>query len=335
MLKGSEEPLCARYDVALLDLDGVVYIGPDAVPGAPEALLAARRAGMRTGFVTNNAARTPEVVASHLCDLDVPASPSDVVTSAQAAAAEVARLVPENSAVLVVGGEGLLVALRERGLRPVASAAENPAAVAQGFSPDLAWPALREGALALAREIPWVVSNLDLTVNVPGGIAPACGSFVEVLAMTTGRRPDVVAGKPHLPLHRESIRRTGAQRPLVVGDRLDTDIEGAVLGEVDSMLVFTGVTDVRGLLQASRHCRPTYLAADLAGLLDIHPEVELRGEGAYSCRDSTARVHRGRLDITGGRPGDLDTLRAVCAAVWHESDSAGVVDVAAAVDLLQ
>lgn len=314
-LQEASTPLCSLYDVALLDLDGVVYIGPDAVPGAVKALSHAARAGMRSGFVTNNASRPPEVVADHLRRIGVPADASDVVTSAQAAATETAALVEKGAPVLVVGGEGLVVALQERGLRPVHSAAEDPAAVVQGFSPQLSWSILREGALALARDLPWIVSNTDLTVNVPGGIAPANGSFVEVLRLTTGRRPDVVAGKPHLPLHRESMRRTAAERPLVVGDRLDTDIEGAVRGGVDSLLVFTGVTTVREAVLAPPHQRPTYLAAGLGGLLTGHPSVTADAGGAFRCGGWAAGMSEGRLQLSGSGE-RLDGVRAACAAAW-------------------
>ena len=98
------------YDVALLDLDGVVYVGPDAVPGVPEALSAARDAGMRLGFVTNNAARTPGDVAEHLTALGVPAATDDVITSSQAAATVVAGLLGEGARVLPVGGPGVAAA---------------------------------------------------------------------------------------------------------------------------------------------------------------------------------------------------------------------------------
>ncbi len=127
------EPLAARYDVALLDLDGVVYIGPDAVPGAPRALERARGAGMRLAFVTNNAARAPAAVADHLRSLGVPVETSEVVTSAQAAAHHLAERLPPHSRVLVVGTTGLLEALTERGLVPVSSADDDPAALVHGL----------------------------------------------------------------------------------------------------------------------------------------------------------------------------------------------------------
>jgi HAD superfamily hydrolase (TIGR01450 family) len=306
--------------VALLDLDGVVYVGSRAVPGAPEALRGAGAAGMRLAYVTNNASRPPAAVASHLRSLGVPAREDEVVTSAQAAARVLADLVPAGARVLVVGGEGLRVALRERGLEPVARSADEPVAVVQGFSPDVDWALLAEGAYALARGVPWVASNTDLTIPTPAGRAPGNGTLVEVLRLATGRSP-VVAGKPETAMHREAVLRTAATRPLVVGDRLDTDIEGATRAGVDSLLVLTGVTDAVGLVLAPPHLRPTYVAADLRGLLQQHPAT--RWADGWCCRQAIARVQDGRLEVTtlGGDP--LDALRASCAAVWN---AAGTVE---------
>jgi hypothetical protein len=126
-------------------------------------------------------------------------------------------------------------------------------------------------------------------------------------------------------MHRETVIRTGAKRPLVVGDRLDTDIEGAVNGGVDSLLVLTGVTTPAELLAAPEHRRPTFVAADLRGLLTPQPEVERR-DGGYACGGWLARVEGGvlRLDGQGGGDDPMDALRALCAAAWSSADPAGL-----------
>jgi HAD superfamily hydrolase (TIGR01450 family) len=324
-LRAADVALAHQYDVALLDLDGVVYVGPHAVPGATDALQQAGSAGMRLAYVTNNASRPPAAVAAHLRSLGVPARDDEVVTSAQAAARVVAELVPPGARVLVVGGEGLRVALGERGLVPVATSADAPAAVVQGFAPEVGWALLAEGAYALARGVPWVASNTDLTIPTPAGRAPGNGTLVEVLRLATGRSP-VVAGKPETTMHREAVLRTGATRPLVVGDRLDTDIEGATRAGVDSLLVLTGVTDAAGLVLAPPHLRPTFVAADLGGLLQPHPPT--RWDDGWCCGQAVAVVHGGLLRVTahGGDP--LDVVRASCAAVWNtpgavEADGVG------------
>jgi glycerol 3-phosphatase-2 len=326
--RASERPLSEAYDAALLDLDGVVYLGGAAVPKAPEALAAARRQGMQLAFVTNNASRSPSAIAAELNQLGVPADRTEVVTSAQAAAHLIADKVPAGAPVLVIGGMGLRLALRERGLRPVSTAAERPAAVVQGYGPGVDYGLLAEGALAVRAGAWYVASNADATLPTARGLQPGNGSLVQVIVTATGTKP-VVAGKPEPPLHAESVARTGAKRPLVVGDRLDTDIEGAVGVGADSMLVLTGVSRPADAVLAPPHRRPTYLAHDLSGLLEPHPAVtaagnEFRCGGWTARRRSVTATHDGqpdRLEIAGAGAA-IDGLRALCAAAW----SAGSVD---------
>ena len=321
MLKASDDALWDTYDVAMLDLDGVVYIGPDAVPGASEHLAAARKAGMHLAYVTNNASRTPGTVAEHLRDLGIEVDDGDVVTSAQAAARLLADLLPEGAAVFVIGGEGLEVALEERGLRPVQDASVGPAAVVSGFHGDLRWSTVIAGAILVRDGLPWVASNTDMTVPTPSGPGPGNGALVGVVARFADREP-VVAGKPESPLFEETLRRVGGERPLVVGDRLDTDIEGANRTGYDSLLVMTGVTGLEELVAAEGHLRPSYLAADLGGLARTHPEPTT-GEAGVSSGGWTARVDESaRLEVTGD--GDADGWwRVVATAAWRHLDEAG------------
>ncbi|MFF8286686.1 HAD hydrolase-like protein [Streptomyces albus] len=322
----SEGALHECYDTALLDLDGVVYAGGEALPHAVDALAAARRAGLRLAYVTNNAARTPQTVAAHLTELGVPAGAEDVITSAQAVSRLVAEHVPAGARVLAVGAEGLRVALEEQGLAVVESAEDSPAAVVQGYGgPEMPWGRLIEAALAVQRGVPWFASNTDLTIPSGRGIAPGNGSAVEVVRIATRwmRRPPepTIAGKPLPPMHRETILRTGAQRPLVVGDRLDTDIEGAHAGGVDSLLVLTGVTDGAQLLAARPAHRPTYVSRDLRGLLAAQPQVTGDAEAGFSCGGWLARAGADSLALSG--EGDAaDGLRALCAAAWTAAGDA-------------
>ncbi|MET8269376.1 MULTISPECIES: HAD hydrolase-like protein [unclassified Streptomyces] len=310
----SSTALSEAYDTALLDLDGVVYAGGAAIVHAVDSLGAARDGGMHLAYVTNNALRTPAAVAEHLTELGVPAEPADVITSAQAVARLMADQLPAGARVLLIGGEGLRAALVERGLVPVESADDDPAAVAQGYGgPDMVWGRFAEAAYAIARGVPWFASNTDLTIPSARGIAPGNGAAVEVVRIATGAEPQV-AGKPLPPMHRETVLRTGAKRPLVVGDRLDTDIEGAFNGGVDSLLVLTGVTDARQLVAAEPRHRPTFVDADLRGLLTGQPEVT-ETAGGFGCGGWTAAVRADGLVLEGD--GDvLDGLRALCGAAW-------------------
>jgi len=314
LLRGSPAPLSQVYDVALLDLDGVVYLGSSAVPVAPQALAKAADAGMRLAYVTNNSSRTPAAIAAQLAGFGVPAQPADVVTSAQAAATLLAGRLAPGSAVLVVGGTGLRIAIRERGLRPVTVALERPAAVVQGYWPGVSYSLLSEGALAVAAGAWYVASNGDATMPTRRGRQPGNGALSQVIVYATGQQP-VIACKPEPPLHAEAVARTGARRPLVVGDRLDTDIEGAVRAGAPSLLVLTGVTRPADVVLAPPHQRPSYLAADLAGLLEPHPAVAA-GRGGFECGGWRAHRAGDQPIVLAGSGDPVDGLRALCAAAW-------------------
>jgi glycerol 3-phosphatase-2 len=318
---GSPVPPARVWDVALLDLDGVVYVGARAVPGAPAALAAARAAGMRLGFVTNNASRTPGEVAAHLTELGVPAGDADVITSSQAAAGVVRARFGPGARVLPVGGAGVAAALAAEGLAVVAGAADAPEAVVQGYGPAVGWAELAEAVVAVRGGAEHVATNTDATIPSPRGPLPGNGALVGVVAAVTGRSP-VVTGKPDPAMHAECVRRTRARRPLVVGDRLDTDIEGARRAGAESLLVFTGVTDPALLLGAPPEHRPDLLAPDTSGLLVAHPPVTGAGQ-VWRCGSWTARTGEspGAVLLTGDAPDGpesdgLDGLRALCVAAW-------------------
>ncbi len=320
MLGSSREPLSAAYDVAVLDLDGVVYVGSRAVDGATAALNEAQDRGMHLAFVTNNAARPPEVVGDHLRELGLHARDEDVVTSAQAAARVLADQLEPGSHVFLLGGPGLEVALRERDLVPVTDPSEEVAAVAQGYGPEMPWRQVVQGAILVRSGLPWVASNTDMTIPVDGGIGPGNGTLVRLVAEFAEREP-VVAGKPKSPLFEETLRRVGGSRPLVVGDRLDTDIEGAVAVGWDSLLVLTGVTGLEELVAARAHHRPTYLAPDLASLAEPQEAPE-RDNGAVRLGGWTARTTDDRVEVEGS--GDAaDWWRVVAVAAWAHLDDTG------------
>lgn len=314
------------YDVAMLDLDGVVYRGGVAISDVAERLGRARKNGLRLAFVTNNASLPPSAVAARLRRLGVEAAEADVVTSAQAAVRLVAELVPPGSKVLVVGGEGLERALLEHDLIAVSSAQEEPVAVVQGLSPDVSWRLLAEGAYAVAVGLPWVASNLDLTVPTDRGIAPGNGSLVAAVVAATGQHP-VVAGKPEPALFDETVLRVGGERPLVVGDRLDTDIEGANRVGADSLLVLTGVTTLAVLAEAKPPQRPTFVAPDLGGLEVVHPPLQIDGD-TVGCAGQWVRLIGNEIVVTSAtacpaRPhsAGVNLLRAAVGAAWRHRDS--------------
>ena len=329
MLKECSQALWGEYDLALLDLDGVVYIGPDAVEGAAGRLEEASAAGMHLAYVTNNASRPPREVARHLSALGIPASEQDVVTSAQAAARMLAEMLEPGSPVFVIGGPGLFEALDEQGLRPVQSVDDEPVAVVSGFYGDLLWRTVTDGAIFVKNGLPWVASNLDFTVPTPRGNGLGNGVLVEVVARYAGREPQV-AGKPLPPLFEETRRRVGGTRPLVVGDRLDTDIEGAHNAGLDSLLVLTGVTGVAELVSARPNQRPSYISPGLEGLGAPHPVPEERDDG-FELGGWRAVAQHGAVKVEGDGAA-VDWWRVLAAAAWRHLDETGEsVDVSATV----
>jgi HAD superfamily hydrolase (TIGR01450 family) len=337
-LLASDIPLAERYDLALVDLDGVAYKGHEPIPGAAAGLGGARAAGMRLVFVTNNASREPGSVADQLTSLDIPAVAGDVLTAAQAAAALLATRLAPGARVLVVGGAGLLTAVREAGFTVVSSADDAPEAVAQGFAPELGWAQLAEAAYAVARGAWFVASNLDLSLPTARGFAPGNGALVGAVTAATGVVPDS-AGKPASTMYEIAVERHGAREALVVGDRLDTDLAGARSGGFAGLHVLTGVSTARDDVLAPAGLRPHYVAADLGGLLVPHAAPVAGAEGWWTCGDGAARVAAGRLELGGAGaaagPGavSVDVVRAACAAAWAAVDAGEPLDAASVPDL--
>ena len=257
--------LADAYDVVLLDLDGVVYVGGRAVPHAVEVLRSAREMGVQLGFITNNASRTPEQIAAHLMKLGVTARPEAVVTSGQAVATMLSERYPPGTRVAVLGAEGLRAALKQRALEPVA-VDDDAVAIVTGYGPDVPWSDIMRAATRIRGGLPWFAANIDSTIPTAFGEAPGHGAQVELLSRFSGVVP-TVAGKPAVPLFDEARRRIGGGAVLMVGDRLDTDILGANDAGIDSLLVLTGVTTRHDVTKARAEERPTYISGDLRGLL--------------------------------------------------------------------
>jgi hypothetical protein len=184
--------------------------------------------------------------------------------------------------------------------------------------------------VAIRAGTPWVATNADRTLPSPRGPLPGNGSLVAALATALGRQPDTIVGKPDPGLFLAAARERGAARPLVVGDRLDTDIEGANRAGMDSLLVLTGVSRPVDLLDATPERRPTYLAEDLSGLFTERELVTVQKENSWRVTD---RDSRWRLEGDGT---PVDALRVLCAAAWAAGATRPVVAVGpAAEDALQ
>ena len=305
-------------DVVLADLDGVVYAGAGALPHAVESLNRARD-GRSLAYITNNASRTDASVAAHLTALGLPTAPDEVVTSPQAAMRLLVDRIPTGSTVLVVGGEGLVVEVERAGFTVTRSADDAPAAVVQGFAPEVGWSHLAEAAFALKVPedeggIPWIATNTDWTIPQARGIAPGNGTLVSAVHTAIGRLA-TVAGKPEVPIFQEAVTRFAAARPLFLGDRLDTDILGANRAGIASALVLTGIDRPKHVLAAPAGSQPTYILGDLRELHEPYPDVTVAG-GVATVRGARVAVDGPDVRIVseGDRP--IDLVRAGAAAIW-------------------
>ncbi|GIF09679.1 HAD-IIA family hydrolase [Actinoplanes siamensis] len=305
--------LAGGYDLVIFDLDGVVFLIDKPIPGAAEAVERLRADGTSIAYATNNASRRAADVAALLAGMGVSADPAEVLTSAGAAAALVAERVEPGAPVLVVGAEALRGEIRDAGLVPVDSAGDQPVAVVQGYGPEVGWKILAEAALAVRAGATWYATNTDRTLPSPRGPLPGNGSLVAVLRTALDREPDVVVGKPQPALFTTAASLTRAERPLAIGDRLDTDIQGAVRAGMDSLLVLTGVSGPADLLAAPAERRPTFVAADLSGLFRPAEQVMVPAAAV----DGWTLARQGDGVVLSGSGDPVDALRLLCGATWE------------------
>ena len=326
-------PLLAElFDLALVDLDGVVYVGPDAVAGSVDAIAQSHSLGLRTAFVTNNAGRPASQVADHLRSLGIDVQDEDVVTSAMAAADLLAHRLPAGSAIGIVGGVGVTASVKAAGLRAVAPSSPEAVAILMGFGPDISWRDLAEASYAVAAGALFVATNTDRTFPTPQGIAPGSGAFVAAVQEASGVTP-LIAGKPEPTLYRNAIDRFQSKNALVIGDRLDTDIAGAVNAGLTSLLVLSGICSARQAVLASVGQRPDLIAADLQGLMTEQVFIrDIANSGQrWEHRGWSAHLEDSVVVVTApvqdqGQSADwVDGVRCAAAAAWAQEDQ--VVDV--------
>ncbi len=323
------------HDAAFFDLDGVIYLGALAVDGSTAALAELEQRGTELMFVTNNAARSAQVVIDQLNSLGFHANIRNVLTSAQVAVVHIARDLPAGARVLVAGSASLAALVEEAGLVPVHTAAEEPAAVVQGYDPAMTWPRLDEAALAIQAGARWYATNDDASRPTERGLVPGAGGAIAVVGLTVGGEPTVF-GKPFRPMLDEAIRRTGAIRPIFVGDRIDTDIVGAANAGIDSLMVFTGAHGKVDLVAAGPGERPTHIGASVQALLEPARELD-PGPGRVTCRGQLAEAVAGRVILPAvprGLPAQLDALWAVANLAWQHP-ALDTADALGALDLLR
>jgi glycerol-1-phosphatase len=301
------------YEAFLLDLDGVVYRGNEAVPGAPEALARLRAAGRSVVFLTNNSARTPDQIVDKLSGLGVEARPEEMVTSAHALAALVSESDGDLTAY-VIGEDGLREALGAAGVEVVDGQPDRAGYVVVGWDRDLTYEDLRVASVLVGRGATLMATNADASYPAEGGeLWPGAGAILAAVEIATGVSAEV-AGKPHRPLFETALERAGTRRAAVIGDRIETDIAGARAAGLDGILVWTGASGPAGLLDN-----------------DALPSATLRNLGELF-------ADRPRPRIGGAGPGDRDRigglLRAAGLGLDETSATAGTVVAVEGTELL-
>ncbi|MGH2678481.1 MAG: HAD-IIA family hydrolase [Actinomycetota bacterium] len=307
-----------RYEAFLLDLDGVLYRGQDPVPGASETLAALRETGKRLVFLTNNSWWTPGQVAEKLQGMGIPAEPDEVVTSGQATAGVLAREGGTGKTAYVLGGDGVRSALAEAGIEPVDGKPERVDYVVVGWDGDLTYERLRMATVLVGRGARLVATNDDASYPAPGGeLWPGAGAILAAVETGAGRQASVI-GKPHRPLFDLAIERAASRQALVVGDRLETDIEGATAAGLDSALVLTGASTPADVLDVD--AVPTAILRDLRDLVSDRPWAAPRRAGQEDLEAVWALAGRPE-GIPGWGPegvwisGDRDLLATATAEV--------------------
>lgn len=313
------------FDSVFADLDGVVYEGGKAIDWAVESINKLSDLGLKVGYVTNNSSRKPETIAAQIAGYGIQVEPDQIVSSGQTGVELLSTLVPAGSKVLVVGGEGLRTYTEAGGFVLVHDSSDNPAAVIQGFAPDVSWKHLSEAAFSIQNGAKWVATNQDWTIPQERGLAPGNGTLVSAVHTAVGQLP-MVAGKPETAIFQTAIKRFGVKRPLFVGDRIDTDILGANRSGIDSALVLTGVSDAKELLSSPKDSHPTYVLGDMRELFVPYVDPKKTKYG-YKLRDAEVELLDRKVRVIHGDPKSLDVLRCACLTIWNSGLAIHALDV--------
>ena len=329
-LRGSRGVLIEQFDGLILDLDGVCYEGTNPIEHAAGSLQKASEEYVPLAFATNNASRTPEEIAEKLAGFGIPSDPAHIINSAMNLMPLLKEELEEGAKVLVIGTDALVEPVRAAGFEPVSQAEEGVAAVVQGFGPDVGWTQLSQAAYALKAGARYYATNLDTTLPTEEGLALGNGALVAAVTRATKRRP-ASTGKPEPEIMTAAAALIHAEKPLAVGDRLETDTRAAIAAGIPSMHVLTGISKPEEVIRAQKGERPAYLALDLRGLFEEHPKPQHHRDGTWTAGNSQpVKLSRWGTpsfsDIEVRDDGDpvvltLDNYRAYAAAAWEQEDS--------------
>jgi len=321
----ADKKIWGQYDLLLADLDGVIYEGSVAIKNAVESVNEIAAKNINVGYVTNNSSRKPETIVQQLLELGLTAKPEEIISSGQTAVELLQTKISAGAKVLVVGGEGLRARVLSGGFEVVNSSDDKPAAVIQGFAPDVSWKDLAEAAYSIQNGAVWVATNNDWTLPQEKGLAPGNGTLVGAVHTAVGQLP-IVAGKPEPAIFQTAINLFQPNKALFVGDRLDTDILGANRAAIDSVLVLTGVSTRKDVLAASPEERPAFIVESLHELLVEYKEPKQTKRG-WSCGKANVELLGDKVLVTEGDPQSIEALRAACNVIWNSGKHIHFLDV--------
>ena len=265
-------------------------------------------------------------MAEKLQGHQIAAAAEEVMTAAMDAVEILTQKIEPASKVLVIGTQALRDTVAEAGFEVVSNASDQPVAVIQGYGAEVGWAQLSEAAYAINAGALFMATNLDATLPTEKGFALGNGSLVAAVEHATGQKP-FAGGKPFAGIYRKAASHAGGSKPLVVGDRLDTDIAGAVAADMLSFHVLTGVSDAKAVALAYPDRRPSYLGLDLTDLNRVHPGPVHQPTGAWTSGESAGfmvaedgRVMREEEPVDNGAVLSLEDYRALVAAVWDARD---------------
>lgn len=257
----------ADVQALIVDMDGVLWEGNRALPGLVEFFAAIRRRNLKVVLATNNASQTREQYVAKLAGFGVSVGVTEVMTSAVATAEVLsARALPDRK-VFVIGGDGIRQALIDAGFQLLGLYETGAAYVVVGMDRALSWDKLATATLNLRAGSRFIGTNPDLTVPSEHGTTHGNGAILAALTAATGLTPEII-GKPEPTMYQLTLAHQGVapEHALAVGDRLDTDIAGAVRAGMPSVLVLSGVSTRADLAESP--VQPTTVMADIRELTD-------------------------------------------------------------------
>ncbi len=260
-----------KYKLVIFDMDGVIYRGPEVVPGVANAIKKLKERDLRVVFNTNNSTASRQMYVERFAKMGVTVAPEEIFTSAYIAALALARAYPPATKVFVVGEVGLVKEMELVGFKAIQDPKdlEGVRFIIVGLDREFSYARLRAAMQAILRGASFYATNEDVTWPMAKELWPGAGTMVAAIATAVGRRPEKVFGKPS-PAAIDLILQQYSLSPievLSVGDRFETDIAAGNAAHTDTLLVLTGIGTLAEVAKQPKATRPTFVLDSAAEIL--------------------------------------------------------------------